>query len=151
MEQHCANLLLLFGLESEEACVRRERELAAGSSGRGGRDEKGRGRVLWWSRTPKRRGDDATVPTITAVDGQLYFIIGPPALEDNSPASPEVASPQSSQQKVGRAAGGDVRRNSSTSGSKKLLSQSKQRGSKKIKDNQSRSESGANSSRRSRC
>ncbi|RNF15284.1 hypothetical protein TcG_07109 [Trypanosoma cruzi] len=150
MEQHCANLLLLFGLESEEACVRRERELAAAAAAEAAATKKWRGRgVVVESDSESDEETMPPYPTITAVDGQLYFIIGPLALEDNSPASPEVASPQSSQHKSRKSGGGDVKRNSLTSGSKKLLSQSKQRGSKKIKDNQSRSESGANSSRRS--
>ncbi|EKF28954.1 hypothetical protein MOQ_007278 [Trypanosoma cruzi marinkellei] len=150
MEQHCAKLLLLFGLESEEACVRRERELAAAAAAaEAAATKKGRGRgVVVESESETDEETLPPYPTITAVDGQLYFIIGPPALEENLPASPEFASQQQQQQKGRKSGGGDVRRSSLTSGNKKKLSpQPKQRGSKKIKDNQSRSESGTISTR----
>ncbi|RNF08800.1 hypothetical protein TraAM80_02542 [Trypanosoma rangeli] len=156
VEQHCAKLLLLFGLESEEACLQREREAATTATTTTTTTTK-RGRAKEVVVEPDTLSDLDSVPsypTITAVDGQMYYVVGPIALGDRPPTTSAGASPSSPSQQPPhqlqrkRSFGGEGGRNRLMPIGKRRppLPQS-QRSSKKVKGGAAQSESSGTSPR----
>ncbi|RNF18221.1 uncharacterized protein Tco025E_04570 [Trypanosoma conorhini] len=167
MEQRCARLLLLFGLESEEACLRREREAAeaaaaaaaAAAEAAAATTKRGRAKEVVVEPESESESDAEpapSYPTLTAVDGQLYYIVGPMALGDRPPAAPSPPSPPSPQHQLpnkrglgGDGGDGDGHRPTTPGGKRRSQLAHAQRGGKKGKGGTARGESSGNSPRSS--